>query len=306
VAIAVNPDVDAVNVGVVGLGGRVLAHQVTSLRSVPSPREAAEIAAEAATTLLRSLGRRRVVGVGVAVPGLVQQGTGRVVRAPHLGWADEPVVEAFTTALELPVAVGNDAALGLIAETRFGAGRGIEDLIYLNGSASGIGGAALVGGRLLTGSHGYAGEFGHMLVDSGGRLCDCGRRGCLEAEVNVQRLDAAAGVGEHEPGAYDEVLSNLSPSLDAEVERQADVLATAMANLAGMFNPEVITLGGFLGAVVDAHRADVVAKVRERAFRPLADDLVIERTRLRETLLLVGAAELAFESLIADPLGVVA
>ena len=105
-----------------------------------------------------------IVGAGVAVPGLVRAADGVVEWAPHLGWTDAPVADLFAEAIGLPVAVGNDATLGAIAEHLFGAGRGVSDLVYLNGGASGIGGGVVVQDRPLAGAGGFAGEFGHLLL----------------------------------------------------------------------------------------------------------------------------------------------
>lgn len=302
-AIAVNPDVDAVTVGVVGLGGTLLATRTEPLATIPSPTAAAEVASRVARALVAGMERQTtIIGAGIAVPGLVREGTGEVVRAPHLGWRGEQVAEVFSATLGVPVRVGNDAALGLIAERRFGSGRGTNDIIYLNGSTSGIGGGAFSSGRLVAGADGFGAELGHTVVAGGVQECECGRRGCLETEVNIQRLDRARG-GPHEPGAYDVEIPAAGPALAAEVDRQARVLASAIANLIGVFNPRLVILGGFLGSLLDAREADVRAAIKAEAFAPLADEVVVARTTLRESLLMVGAAELAFAPLLADPLG---
>ncbi|MGC4175108.1 ROK family transcriptional regulator [Demequina sp.] len=282
-ALAINPDIDAIRVALVSLGGEVLAEASESFASVPSPPDAAATAARLAASIVgeRASG---LVGAGVAVPGLVAFEGGTVVNAPHLGWRDEAIAEPWSSALGMPVYVGNDANVALLAEVRFGAAMGASDVLYLNGSTSGIGGAALVGGRLMTGARGHGGEFGHMAVASGTRRCDCGRTGCLETEVNVQRLAGLEGAARQ-----------------AEVERQAGVLAGAIANLISAFNPQLVVVGGFLAELIDDQSELVLGRVAEQTLPPLADGVPIVRAGLGDAVLALGAAELAFAPLLADP-----
>jgi len=285
-ALAINPDIDAVRVALVGLGGRVVAEASETLASVPSPPDAAATAARLVASLVagRASG---LVGAGVAVPGLVDFEGGTVVNAPHLGWRDSAIAEPWSAVLGMPVHVGNDANVALLAEVHFGAARGAKDVLYLNGSASGIGGAALVGGQLMTGSRGHGGEFGHMVVRGGGLRCDCGRTGCLETEVNVQRLAGLAGAARA-----------------TEIERQARVLASAIANLISAFNPELVVVGGFLAELIDAHAELVRETVAGETLAPLAESVPIVRAELGAAVLPLGAAELAFAPLLADPVPV--
>ncbi|WP_062524980.1 ROK family protein [Demequina rhizosphaerae] len=284
-ALALHPDVDAIELGAVAIDGTVLARRRASVDAPPTPQDAAAFAWEAAREIADELAGLRVVGVAAAVPGLVAVDSATVVDAPHLGWRGVDFRELLAEALTLPVVVGNDANMGLRAEWSFGAARGVDTVVYLNGSASGIGGAALVGGRMLRGGRGYGGEFGHMMIRSDGDRCSCGRFGCLETELNAERLDAAA----HD---------------DATLDVLASTLAAAIANLECAFDPDLVLLGGYLGALYDVRRDLVDARVAELAFRPEAEDVAIARTALGGNRLLIGAAERAFAALLQDPAGV--
>ena len=302
--IAVHPDVDAIVVGLVGLGGVVHARTRVPFEHVPSVDEAVATVRSVAADLRDQAPQVEVVGAGVAVPGLVRTHDGVVARAPHLLWSEEPLASSLEAALGLPVAVDNDANAALTAESLFGAGRDRSDLIYLNGSTSGIGGGVLVGGAVLRGAAGFAGELGHTLVAGDGERCHCGRHGCLETEVNLQRLEAAAGPGGLDHDDLDTALAgDLPPALAAEIDRQVDVLARAIASFVSVFNPETVVLGGFLGTLHALRTERLEATMAALAFAPLADDLRIERAALREDLLMVGASELGFAPLLADPLG---
>jgi len=282
-ALAINPDIDAVRVAVVGLGGEVLAEASAPFASVPSPADAAQAAARLAASLVGEEASG-LVGAGVAVPGLVDFDGGTVVNAPHLGWRDEAIAQPWSELLGMPVHVGNDANVALLAEVHFGAARGSRDVLYLNGSTSGIGGAALVGGRLMTGARGHGGEFGHMVVRGVSDQCDCGRIGCLETQVNVRRLAGLTGAARA-----------------AETARQAEVLGGGIANVMSAFNPELVVVGGFLAEILEQHADAVHGAVEEQTLPPLAADVSITRAALGDAILALGAAELAFGPLLADP-----
>lgn len=302
VAIAVNPEIDAITVGVVGLGGAVIERVRHAVDHPPTVTEAVAISA----AVIAGLGaiidaRHRVVGIGVAVPGLVRA-DGLVRLAPHLGWQDEPFAERLSAATGLPVMAANDAHLGTMAESTFGAGRDVSDLIYVNGGASGIGGGIIAGGVAIGGNAGYAGELGHTLVNSAGGPCHCGAVGCLETEVRRERLLSLVGLADADADALEAALvASTAPGVRSEAERQLDYLAVALRNAVNLLNPRLIVLGGFLASL---YAVDPGCLDRMLASRPLAaarESVTIVRASLGSDLLLIGAAELVFEGLIADP-----
>lgn len=298
--LAVNPDIDALTVGVVGLGGRVHARVRRETDTLPTLDDTVRLTGEIVADLEPVLtGLDRLLGVGIALPGLVNAGTGRVLVAPHLGWRDTDLTGPFGSALALPAVAANDASLGSLAESIFGAALGVADAVYLNGSASGIGGGIVTGGAQLVGSRGYGGELGHTLVSPGGSPCHCGRSGCLDAEVRLERLLEAAGADGGGIEALERLLSG-DPGKEvlAEAERQVGLLAVALVDFVNIFDPELIVLGGFLGSLVGFAGARLEDAVNEAS---LAGRVDVRRAALGPELLLVGAAELAFQPLLASP-----
>ncbi|MFJ6000859.1 ROK family protein [Arthrobacter sp. NPDC092385] len=298
--LAVNPDIDALTVGVIGLGGHVHRRVRRETPGVPSLEDAVRLTLDIVSDLQPVLaGLDRVLGVGIALPGLVNAGTGRVLVAPHLGWRDADLTGPFGGALGLPAVAANDASLGSLAESIFGAAFGVDDAVYLNGSASGIGGGIVTGGAQLVGSRGYGGELGHTLVSSGGFPCHCGRSGCLDAEVRLERLLEAAGLDGGGIEALEQVLSDdPAPAVRTEAERQLELLAVALVDFVNIFDPELIVLGGFLGSLVAFHGDRLADAVNAGS---LAGRVQVRRAALGPELLLVGAAELAFQPLLASP-----
>ncbi|MGH8894598.1 MAG: ROK family protein, partial [Actinomycetes bacterium] len=192
--LAVDVGVTHLTVARVGLGGVVL-----SRRDRRWPRGArghravsATIKKEAAALVGEVGGDAVVVGAGIAVPGIVRREDGQVRLAPNLGWRDVPLGAVVAAGLGLPVSVGNDADLGILAEHVRGAAAGVDDAVYLSGH-SGIGAGIIAGGRPLGGRAGYAGEVGHVVVHLGGLPCHCGSAGCWETECGEERLFELAG-----------------------------------------------------------------------------------------------------------------
>ena len=185
VAVAVNPEVDAITLGVIALGGRVLHRERLAMDHVVTPEETAALVQ---STIARwdgdALAGCRVTAVGLAVPGIVRAGDGLVRWAPHLEWSQAPLRALVEDATGLPASVGNDASLGALAEHLFGAGRGVDDIVYLNGGASGIGGGIIVGGISVGGAGGYAGEFGQNRPGIGSLDDRRAAEGVLEDEVS--------------------------------------------------------------------------------------------------------------------------
>jgi predicted NBD/HSP70 family sugar kinase len=303
VAIAVNPEIDAITVGVVGLAGTMVKRVRHALESPPTAAEAVRVAANIVRNLQTEFdGSHRIVGIGVALPGLVRGRDGLVRLAPHLGWTDEPVAELLEADTGYPVVAGNDARLGANAERLFGAGRGVHDLIYLNGGASGIGGGIIADGVPLRGVEGYSGEFGHTLVTDRRDTDAAGSHGSLELEVNRDDLLRVLGLNGADPDELESaLLRSASPQVRAEVRRQLGFLAIALRNAVNILNPELIVLGGFLGALFAVDGDFLLSQVAEHALPESYACVRITRAQLGSDILMIGAAELAFARLLADP-----
>jgi predicted NBD/HSP70 family sugar kinase len=305
VALAVNPEIDAVTVGVVGLGGAVHRRIRHATAQSPTAAEAVGITTSVLERMRAELGAEyRFAGIGVAVPGLVRADDGLVRHAPHLGWVDEPLAGMLETATGLPVFAANDASTGAMAERHFGAGRGLTDLIYLNGGASGIGGGLVVGGRPVGGVSGYAGEFGHTRVSSSTTTDSAGIAGTLEAEVTRSALLDLLGLDKPDPDELERALSaSTTAGVRAEVERQLDHLAVALAGAVNILNPQLVVLGGFLASLHAADPERLRAAVAALTLPAVFENVAIRSAELGSNLLMIGAAELVFDALLDDPSG---
>src|SRR3954449_5020680 len=168
-------------VAVADLSSTVLAERLEALDVDHRADEALDRAVQLVDAVLAEAGvaRERVLGAGMGLPGPIDRRTGTVGSSVILpGWAGVRAGEAMSARLGLPVAVDNDANLGALAEIAVGAGRGLDDVVYVK-IASGIGAGLVLGGRLHHGATGVAGELGHVQVRPDGAVCRCGNRGCL-------------------------------------------------------------------------------------------------------------------------------
>jgi predicted NBD/HSP70 family sugar kinase len=305
IAIAVNPEIDALTIGLVGLDGvvrRMIRHEYDR---IPTAAEVLSITSAVIAGMKVELDGLIVTGVGVAVPGQVRTSDGVVRNAPHLDWHDEPFGEPLAAASGYPVTVANDAALGALAEHDFGAGRGRSHLVYVNGGASGIGGGVITAGSLLGGASGHAGEIGHVRVSSSGVADSAGITGTLEAEVTRAELMGALGLPRADPAQLEAALLAARTSAVAElVTRQLGHLGTALAAAINLFNPEVIALGGFLAALQAYDPAGLERAVAASALAPSREGVRIVPAELGANLLMIGAAGLAFQPLLDDPASV--
>lgn len=254
-------------------------------------------------------GRPRVRGVGVGVAGQVDPATGAVRYAPNLGWQDVPLGQRLATALRLPVAVLNDVQAATFGEWVHGAGRGASGLVCLF-FGTGVGGGLVIGGQLVRGCSGSAGELGHTIVDLDGRPCRGGHAGCLEAYAGgwamarrAREAVAAAPAG----GQVMLALAGNDPALltagtVVEAARQEDPMAAeivrdveralgaAAVSIVNALNPCTLLLGG---GVVDGwpELVDVAhAAIQTGALPSAAGRVRVMRNGLARHAGAIGAA----------------
>lgn len=307
VAFAVNPELDAITVGLVRMNGEVVARVRREVSRVPSVDDAVRVAAESIAAIRREHPEApgwQIAGVGVAVPGLVRSRDGLVRLAPHLGWRDAPVAERMSEITGLAASAANDASLGAQAEQLFGAGRGHNDFIYLNGGASGIGGGVVANGAPLGGLNGFAGEFGHNLVTAPHGPSSPTTGGTLEEEVSRARLLGLLGLDGADPEEFASALRRSDDErVHAEIRRELDILSVALRNAINVLNPERVVLGGFLAALAECDPAYLERQVGAQTLAASWEGVSIVSAELGSDLLLIGAAEMPFSAVVADPAG---
>ncbi len=248
-----------------------------------------------------------LVGVGVGIPGFIDDREGSAVEVINVGWRQVPLRAILANALGLSIWMENDANAAALGESWIGAGRGAESLLCVT-LGTGVGGGIVLQQRVWRGTNHMAGELGHFVVDPDGVPCKCGKRGCLEtfaSATGMLRL-AREGLERGEPSVLMadrlstieifDAAANGDALAAAVVMTAADKLGRGLAYAADLLNPEVIII---VGGVAQAGEA-LLAPVRT-AFARDALRRVAAATRLVSALLgndagVVGAAKLAFQS----------
>lgn len=309
-AVAVDLDVESVQCAAVGIGGRMLTRNETWLDADRrTPEDVCDVIERGLAAVGASLPAGSwPVGIGISVPGTVQRSDQHVAFAPNLDWTDvafgDLVEKRLTSAL--PIEIGNDADLGAMAEHLRGAAKGCNDAIFLTGRI-GVGGGIIIDGRAVRGHTGLAGEIGHVVLDPLGPLCHCGNRGCVESYISeAAALRMAGRPGPVNRQTIDALVRSVEegdPAACASVGTAADYLGRTVANLVNLLNPELIILGGWLTDVLRLAGDQVRASTSAHTMPVSRDTVVLSTPGLGRDSTLLGAAELAFQHLLAAPHG---
>ncbi|TDC61137.1 ROK family protein [Micromonospora sp. KC207] len=294
----------------VALGGTILdRREAVRLRAGVDLETVAGVLGEFGRRLYEAAPSEAVcVGVGASYCGMIRRADGMVRFGPDLGWVDQAFGPELgrQLPLDLPVLVGNEAHLGALAEHVRGAGIAVQNLIYLHGDV-GVGGGIIVGGDLLDGHGGYGSELGHMLVNPhNGRPCGCGSYGCLEAEVGERALLDAAGRPPELTGR-DAVRAVVDAAAHGDAVAQdalrcvGDWLGIGVANLINLFNPGMVIFGGMLREIYLGSAAHVRTRITANVLAVSREEVQLRISALGDDATLIGAAELAFSELLANP-----
>lgn len=310
-AVGVEVNTDHLTAVVSDLAGRVRWRRrlVVELGSAPTDGAMDALAGlvGAALTEARRDGRS-VLGLTVSVPGLVAADSRTVLTAPNLPLSGVDVAAALRSRLPdeltLPIRVDNDADLAAMAEHR---ACGVADLVYLTGEV-GVGAGIVVGGRVLRGSGGFAGEIGHLPVPGATEVCGCGRVGCLEAVAGLAALLRAAGESTRPgDGAYTDPLARLvrradsDPGVRSALGRAGAALGYGVSVLVNVLDPGRVVLGGAF-AVLAAHLVPPAeAAMRRLVVAPSAYGPRLVASTVGPDAAALGAAAAVLDAVAADP-----
>ena len=321
VQLSVNPDFGVligVDIGETGvrieafdLGLHLLSGEVIPID--PRKPVAEEVVEDIAGSVRRIVSQtgtgKRVIGVGVGVPGIVSGPAEQAsVHAPNIGWADVPLSGLLSEALAMPVFMDNCAKTLGLAEMWFGAGRGARDaVVTLLGT--GVGAAVFSRGSIFKGVSSSAGEWGHTCIVMNGRLCRCGRRGCVEAYIGAYAVaEQWAACKAKQPGITGEeaLIDDLIRAAETEaaageiLDQFADAVGTGLSNIVNLFNPERIIIGGWLGLRLGPLLLRRIKKVlSEQSLAYPAARVSIRLGELGWDAVALGASTLVLDDLIA-------
>ena len=301
-ALGMQVDAGLLAARVVDLRGRVVGERVEDGDFVGSdPMSTLHRLRALTTDLLAHLPGVRVVGAGLALPGIVDASAGLLLRAPNLGWSDLRPAELLH--LPLTPTLGNEADLAArtVAESAPGRPGPHRDFLYLSGQI-GVGGAAVLAGQVLSGTSGWAGEIGHVCVDPDGPACRCGSTGCLEQYAGRHALLSGAGLPlDAAPGELAARIERGDPAARGAVDTAARALGVALAGVINVLDIPTVVLGGHLGELADFLRPALQEHLRRRVlsagWRPPTIDAAVALPAAGAT----GAALKVLGDVVADP-----
>lgn len=316
----------AVSIGVDVGGTKVAAGlvdaqgQLQGRESKPAPTSSAAALVDLVSELVRGLASgHEVDAVGIGLPGLVNAARDTILFAPNLPLRDVPMAAQVSDACGLPVVLANDANAAAWAESRFGAGRGCDDMVMIT-IGTGVGGGLVLGGRLYRGAGGLAGEIGHMSLDPGGPVCGCGRRGCWEMLASGSALEelARARAGAHPneakvllglAGGDPKAIEGPQVTQAARAGDQVSIqvldevgrwLGRGMANMAALLDVSRFVVGGGVGEAADLLLGPARDSLRDNLmagdYRSVPE--VVPAT-LGQAAGIIGAGDLAHQEIVA-------
>lgn len=276
------------------------------------------------TTLLRQARQqsrhtgRRLFGAGLTIPGLVDVASGTLIFEPNMGWRDVPLVHDLATELDFPIFVDNDANAAALAERYLGAAQDVNDFVYVVANI-GLGTVLVIGGHIVQGASGFAGEAGHMTIDPDGPLCRCGNHGCWERLASqralIERVHTAIQAGEH--SAVEAIsMSNpddLTTQTILEAARGGDAvclralndtgryLGIGIANLINTFNPSLVAFGGALSLADEFLMPVIQQVVHDRAMEQLRQVARVVVSAFKADACVMGGVALVLHDILSRP-----
>ena len=248
IRVGVNIGSSEIQLGIVNDQNKLLA---VKKYSTNAKLPATEIIAETADNILKLLADENIpleqcVGVGVGVPGTIDRRQGKVVYSNNLRWEDVQIVKQLGEVIPCPVRIANDADCAALGEAVAGAGKNFSDVVMFT-LGNGVGGGIILHGEVFEGGILGGSEVGHQVIRVNGRLCTCGRKGCLEAYISVPALLKSASQVAGREMTLDEIFE-LAKAEDVAmtevVEQYILMLGQGLVNIVNMFRPQLILLGG--------------------------------------------------------------
>ena len=299
-----------VKAGIVDENGNIVADGKIASECDKGGNKLAENAATLVMRLLEKSGisKEQIVGAGMGFPGFIDSKNGIVVYSNNVRLSDFPVVEIMQAKLGLKVKVANDANVAALGEKMFGAGKEYNDMVMIT-LGTGVGAGIIIDGKLFEGNRSAGAEIGHMLLVHGGEQCTCGRKGCFEAYSSATALirDTRRAMQNHkdslmwEIGSIDNVTGK-TPFDYAKKDKYAaelvnnyiEMLGSALTDIANIFRPEAIIIGGGVCAQGDNLIVPLKQKIQSELFGAEfgSPEVVLRIAELGNKAGLLGAAAL--------------
>ncbi|MCT4605475.1 MAG: ROK family protein [Marinisporobacter sp.] len=302
------------NIGMMTREGKVLEHIKMPTFVEKGPEQAIKRMKDAIYELLEklSLKKENIKGIGIGSPGPLDSEKGIIIRSANLkGWKNVEIVKSLSEDFkDMPIKLENDGNAATLGEYLFGAGKGSKNFVYITVS-TGVGGGAIIDGKLQKGGNSNAFEVGHTIIDINGPKCNCGNYGCLEAYASGTAMGRIAR--EKLLEGRESIISKMAgenivraehvfeaakegDSLALEIiQKEGYYLGIGLYNIIALYNPEKISIGGGVSNGLDYFYERMMKTINNMSLKPNIEICKIEKAN-REDCGLVGAGALAFYS----------
>jgi glucokinase-like ROK family protein len=250
-----------------------------------------------------------IVGIGIGVPGSVNH-KGEILLAPNLEWKNKDIKAQLEAMYQLPIIVENEANAGAYGEKRFGAGQEVEELVYIS-AGIGIGAGLILKGELYSGFNGFAGEIGHMVIETDGKSCRCGSKGCWELYAseyavlkqanNISTLRDQLNLQDEAKIKLEMLINLAEQNNEAAIElfeQAGTCLGIGVNNIINTFNPQKIIIGNRLSAAAKWLMPAVEKEISERTLTFSKNSLDVEFSKLTTYSTSLGAAAFPSENFL--------
>ena len=275
--------------------------QLMTARRFPTrpKRPALEIIEEVAAETLKLLEDNHVpldqcIGVGVGVPGTIDRRTGTVLYSNNIRWENVPLASELGKVIPCPVRIANDADCAALGEAVAGAGKDYSDVAMFT-LGNGVGGGIILNGEVFEGGVIGGSEVGHQVIRVNGRLCTCGRKGCLEAYTSVPALLRSARKATERDMTLEEIFQKKDSDIELQecIEQYTLMLGQGIVNIINMFRPQLVLIGGWMSTYADQLIPDVKKMIREDSFGGEYGMIPeLEVAQLGDDACMIGAANL--------------
>ena len=255
--------------------------------------------------------KKDIHAISSSAPGVIDQNTGVVLFTPNLPWRNYDIRSSMEKKFGIPFYIGNDVNLGVLGEYKYGVARGYKNVVgFFVGT--GMGGGLILNGELYTGNQFKGAEYGHMILDPEGPLCNCGQRGCLEAFSSKQGMSAyirqqvsrgresmmadAVSEGVFRSKALKKALAAKDPFAMEAVDRACHYLAIATGNMINTISPDLVVYGGgIIEAMGDLFLSKILAEVDRYCMTAIRPTVDIKNAALGDDSVIYGALALIEE-----------
>lgn len=304
-----------ISAGLVDSHGKILFREKDANPRSNDPQDILDVIFDTLNEVINKKNRRHLRGIGIAVPGLVNPRTKKILVTPNTHLSGFPLCQKLEKKFKVKVFLGNDVNLGLLGEKWLGAAKKAHHVVGLF-PGTGIGGGIIIDGKLVTGANGLAAELGHMIIEHNGPLCSCGNHGCLEAVAGrwaIER-DIRKAIKKGKKTIITKLIRGKIKSIKSKTLKEAlkakdpltidilshaaQVLGQACISIRHILNPEMIILGG---GVIEACGEFILPRVKKTAekdpFFARFDHCKIVSSQLGDDAVILGAVALVMEEL---------